>query len=188
MKCLQCNTETSNPKFCSRSCSASYTNTHQPKRKKSLIQCCVPGCANPARWGKRSRCETHYLDYLTRKEVKGNTPIGDFRKKESVSKDRSWVNVHIRQFARIHFKHLTEMPCANCGYDKHVELCHIQPISSFPDSATVFEVNATDNIIQLCPNCHWELDHGLLNISFCKRTQSFLNLTTFTILFLEQCS
>lgn len=168
MKCLQCGVVTPNPKFCSRSCSASFTNTHQPKRKKSFIKCCVPDCSNPARWSSNTRCKEHHLEFKNRKEVKGNTPIGIFREKESVSKDRSWINVHIRQFARIHYKHLTEKPCAYCGYSKHVELCHIRPVSTFPDSATVFEVNAANNIIQLCPNCHWELDHGLLNISSIK--------------------
>ncbi len=26
------------------------------------------------------------------------------------------------------------------------------------------EVNSKDNIIQLCPNCHWEFDKGLLSL------------------------
>ena len=33
MKCLCCNNETSNPKFCNSSCAASYNNTTSPKRK-----------------------------------------------------------------------------------------------------------------------------------------------------------
>jgi hypothetical protein len=33
MTCLSCGSETSNPKFCSRSCAVSYNNKAQPKRK-----------------------------------------------------------------------------------------------------------------------------------------------------------
>jgi predicted HNH restriction endonuclease len=25
-------------------------------------------------------------------------------------------------------------------------------------------VNALDNLVGLCPNCHWEFDHGLLQL------------------------
>ena len=49
--------------------------------------------------------------------------------------------------------------CEKCGYDKHVEFCHIKPIKDFPETSTIREVNAKENIIALCPNCHWEFDH-----------------------------
>jgi hypothetical protein len=25
-------------------------------------------------------------------------------------------------------------------------------------------VNSLDNLVGLCPNCHWEFDHGLLQL------------------------
>ncbi|QGH78991.1 HNH endonuclease [Streptomyces phage TomSawyer] len=55
--------------------------------------------------------------------------------------------------------------CAVCGYTNHVEVAHIKAIASFPDSATAAEVNATTNLIGLCPNHHWEYDNGVLSIS-----------------------
>ena len=73
--------------------------------------------------------------------------------------------VYIRSYARSWFKHLTKLPCANCGYKKHVELCHIKAINSFSNDTMIGVVNSKENIIQLCPNCHWELDHGLLDLS-----------------------
>ena len=51
------------------------------------------------------------------------------------------------------------MPCAKCGYDKHVELAHIKPISKFGDESKLSDVNSENNVIQLCPNCHWEFDN-----------------------------
>jgi hypothetical protein len=49
--------------------------------------------------------------------------------------------------------------CERCGYDKHVEACHIKPISSFPEDALIDTINSPNNLLALCPNCHWELDN-----------------------------
>ena len=54
--------------------------------------------------------------------------------------------------------------CQKCSYDKHVELCHIKPINSFDDSATVGEINDPKNLLVLCPNHHWEFDNGILKL------------------------
>lgn len=54
--------------------------------------------------------------------------------------------------------------CNVCSYNKHVEICHIKPVSKFPGTALVKEINDINNLIALCPNCHWEFDHGLLNL------------------------
>ena len=63
----------------------------------------------------------------------------------------------IRGRARTQYKHIKV--CEHCGYSKHVEVCHIKPISSFSDDSLVSEVNDRSNIKILCPNCHWEFDH-----------------------------
>lgn len=54
-----------------------------------------------------------------------------------------------------------EKICQNCGYSKHVEVCHIKPVSKFPDTAKLDEVNNITNLLLLCPNCHYEFDHFL---------------------------
>jgi len=92
-----------------------------------------------------------------------NRTLGYIRKKRSHN-HRASLHADIRGHARSYFKELTKAPCANCNYDKHVQLCHIKAVSSFPDSALVREVNHKDNIIQLCPNCHWEFDKSDLTI------------------------
>ncbi len=51
-----------------------------------------------------------------------------------------------------------------CGYSKHVEICHKQAVSLFPDTATMIEINNLANLLALCPNCHWEFDNGLLKL------------------------
>lgn len=53
--------------------------------------------------------------------------------------------------------------CSVCGYDKHVEICHIKPVSSY-NVETILEINDISNLIALCPNHHWEFDKGILDI------------------------
>jgi hypothetical protein len=54
-----------------------------------------------------------------------------------------------------------------CGYSRHVDVCHLRPVASFPPSATIAEVNAQDNLAAFCPTHHWELDAGLLQDLSC---------------------
>jgi len=54
--------------------------------------------------------------------------------------------------------------CQNCQYDRHIEVCHIKPISEFSEDTLIDDINTPDNILILCPNCHWEFDNGELSI------------------------
>ena len=155
MNCLNCNKETNNPKFCSKSCSAIYTNKAYPKRKTKRT-CIV--CGDSVQTYRDSRCqvckEEHKLNHYR------NKTVGEYREKLSVKgKHPSWCHSHVRAFARSWLKHLTQQPCRHCGYDKHVELAHIKDVASFPDDALLGEINAEGNVIPLCPNCHWEFDN-----------------------------
>lgn len=155
--CLHCNKETKNPKYCSKKCANTHNNTLFPKRQTKK-RCVV--CNDPVKSWRNNRCEQHTKEYKNFMERYKNKTLGEYRNLNSVKgKHPSWVHAHIRQFARSWFKHLVKLPCAHCGYDKHVELAHIKEISSFQDSALISEVNSPDNIIQLCPNCHWEFDN-----------------------------
>ena len=51
--------------------------------------------------------------------------------------------------------------CNVCQYNKYVEVCHIKAIADFTPNQTINEVNSLTNLKYLCPNHHWELDHGL---------------------------
>jgi len=63
----------------------------------------------------------------------------------------------IRGRARSMYKHIKT--CQSCGYDKHVEICHIKPIHKFSEDTLISVVNDPSNILVLCRNCHWEHDH-----------------------------
>ena len=65
----------------------------------------------------------------------------------------------VRTRARAIAKKLGLDKCSNCGYDKHVEIAHIKAISTFDNSTLISVINSKENLMALCPNCHWELDN-----------------------------
>lgn len=155
--CAQCGTETKNPKFCSRSCTAVYNNKIFPKRKLNKL-CNKESCNNVVKSYRHVLCELHFNEQKNNKfEHKTIAQCRDFYSLKG--KHKSWLNVRIRQYARLWHKDLTKLPCFKCGYNKHVELAHIKPVSSFPDDTLIKVVNSKENVIQLCPNCHWEFDN-----------------------------
>jgi 5-methylcytosine-specific restriction endonuclease McrA len=163
--CINCNKETNNPKFCSSSCAAIVTNKLYPKRKTKKT--CTK-CGKPVKSYRHTLCEKHHKEYTeTRYDYFQTLPLKEYWNRKCLTNlHTSSKNAHIRGLARSKYKDLIKLPCANCGYDKHVELCHIKPLSSFSEDQTVGEANARNNIIQLCRNCHWEFDHGLLFLDF----------------------
>lgn len=148
MNCELCNKETSNPKYCSKRCSAISTNKKYPKRTKTL-KC--RKCDN-LRDGNSFYCKDHRVKLFkqTLSEV-----IYKFHHKSSAF---ALVRNRARSVCKRKF-------CENCGYDKHVEICHIKAISKFPSDTLVSEINSSSNLLALCPNCHWEFDNGILKIS-----------------------
>lgn len=43
-------------------------------------------------------------------------------------------------------------------------MAHIKAVSEFSDDTLISEINDINNLVGLCPNHHWEYDHGLLNL------------------------
>jgi ribosomal protein L37E len=84
---------------------------------------------------------------------------------EIQNKRKYQISSVIRSCARVIYKK-SDRPkyCSVCGYSKHYEVCHMKAINSFSPSIMISEINNLDNLVALCPNCHWELDNGLLEI------------------------
>lgn len=81
--------------------------------------------------------------------------LGDKIYKQNKADKYSYVRSWSRQIAL----KLGWNKCSKCGYDKHVEICHIKPIHTFSEDTLLTEINDVSNLIALCPNCHWELDN-----------------------------
>lgn len=143
--CISCSKPTKNPKFCSRDCAARTNNKLYPKRKlikkcktcNTFIRSTVTYCKN---------CKITVQDYML-KEV-----MYDKHHKSSAF-------ALVRSRARQVIKTLGISACEKCGYNKHVEACHIKPIADFELTTKLSIINDRSNLLALCPNCHWELDN-----------------------------
>ena len=144
-----------NHHFCTRSCATSFRNH---SRKRTCIY-----CGNKYLYDKNI-CTTNSCKACVEKRYKDikNLTIKDYIHSTSVkSKHQSYKYHRIRQFAKTWNSDRPKI-CQYCGYDLHIEYCHIRHISSFPEDTLLSIINASDNIYILCPNHHWEFDNGYL--------------------------
>lgn len=159
--CLQCGILTKNRKFCSKKCVGKARVSRNPNLSIDVVPTCSRDyCDNKVRSGSsyNSLCEECYKIYRSMRYMQ--MTLGKY--KEECKRNREAirsVSCNLRYFAISWNKDLTKLPCAKCGYNKHVEMAHIKPIPDFSDDAILFEISGKQNIIQLCPNCHWEFDN-----------------------------
>lgn len=100
--------------------------------------------------------------YVKTEQIKRATYAQYIEMSSVKNKHPSWKAAHVRGFNRNWNKDLINLPCQVCGYSTHIELAHIRPVSAFPETATLGEINAPSNMLVLCRNHHWEFDHGHL--------------------------
>jgi hypothetical protein len=93
-----------------------------------------------------------------------NITVKDCKDKYNRGNKANWRSV-VSSRARAKYSDILQNPlCDRCGYSEHVEVCHIRPVHSFSDDTLLDSINDDSNVIFLCPNCHWEFDHGRLTI------------------------
>ncbi len=135
MKCKNCSIQTSNPSFCSLSCSTSYANKNKPKRKKVEKLCKL--CDKIV--DKRSTvCKEHRKIYRIEEWLNGEWSGGS--------------NTRLSTSVRNFLLQEADYTC-KCGFN-----------TPHPtDGASILEVNHIDgdgsnhrreNLEILCPNCH----------------------------------
>lgn len=175
VQCLHCNKsfektirqlELHPNSFCNNSCSAAFNNKGICRNKKKPTKTCVcKKCLCEYQYHpKNHRNETYCIS--CKKIIKQDYANYNHHRDKHIGSYRVTEKKHasVRLFNRSWNKHLTKLPCACCGYNKYVELAHIKPVASFPDEVLLSEVNNELNIVQLCPNCHWELDNGHMKV------------------------
>jgi len=131
--CKNCGNKTLNPSFCSRSCAAKYNNNRLGTGKT-----------------KTKEPKEDYWELKTLADVR------------ATAGPRSSRYAFLRQHARKVAYDAKDSVCENCAYDKHTHVCHIRDIKDFPAETLVTVVNSIENLVVLCPNCHWEFDNGHL--------------------------
>lgn len=154
-RCLKCSKETKNPRFCSRNCAAIYNNTSVIKRKlKNKCKTCdtlIKAC--------NSYCKACFQKERLWKDMTLQEAMDRYK---FLHKCASFALVRYR--AKVVMKDVPNI-CVSCGYSKHTEVCHIKAISDYPMTTLISEINKKENLIKLCPNCHWESEHGDLDIN-----------------------
>lgn len=156
--CRQCGKITNNPTYCSRSCAATYNNKVVIKRKITTERKCKY-CNQSLGMGYRGpkvciECSHNSVDWYT-------ITLKEYRDKYGTAQ----LHSRLRNLSRaIYKKHKLSEICVKCGYNKHIQVCHIKPQKDFLETESIGLVNELTNLIGLCPNCHWEFDHGLLKI------------------------
>ena len=154
--CVTCGKPTMNPKFCSRSCSAKYNNKLKPKRlPEGSCFSCGTIISSTRKYCKSCKISFCSVDYSSRTLADCKTIYG------SRNSYITSVREHARKIGR---ENDLLNSCKVCGYQRCVQCCHKKPVSHFPETATLAEVNDPTNLVGLCPTHHWELDHGFLNI------------------------
>ena len=155
--------------FCNRSCSATYNNKiTKLKHGLNIVkeyecsQCNKVFKSDDGIINKHTTCSTVCWQEaeMKTKTIKDTIRIGTNR-----------YNL-IRQNARSYSKYIYPRHCMLCSYDKHIEVCHVKDIKDFDVNLSMYEVNNKYNLIHLCPNCHWEFDHDLINISIITEAQN----------------
>ena len=153
--CLHCGAATANAKYCSRSCANRVNGSLFPSRKRIARNCKHCGTKLLARRTTCDNCNSSFVDWQT-------ISIQQLR-----AKALQQYAAQIRSLARAAYRKSSRpKQCAVCGYATHYEVCHIEPINNFLPSDFVADANKLSNLVALCPNHHWEFDHGMLSIEF----------------------
>jgi len=148
-----------NPNYCLYCGKVILPRKNDKLKDVKIKKFCDRSCANRARPIKPKKI----------KELKGrpDAAILNRTKGELFSSLSNWQSARscIRKSAdKIYSKYYPERKCIICGYDKYVEVCHKKPVSKFPDTALIKEINDIDNLVGLCRNHHWEFDKKLIKL------------------------
>ena len=159
-------TDIRSKRFCNRSCAAAYNNHAYPKRKRSdnrpMISCHSCGILINTGDLRRRYCDT--CKYQSRRVVNAlgkRTKEGLFSSSANWQSARSSLRIHA---CKVYARSNKARECVACGYSLHVNIAHRRPVSAFPDTALISEINHISNLVALCPNHHWEFDHGFLTL------------------------
>lgn len=119
--------------FCNKSCAAKFNNSKVHKRIKKI---------------KVLKERILQIEHITKEEL--------FSLRSNYQSARSAIRKHAQI---IYEKSNKPKFCTKCGYSIHYQVAHIKPVSDFSNDTLISDINHIDNLIALCPNCHWEFDH-----------------------------
>jgi hypothetical protein len=138
-KCKKCNKETSNPKFCGHSCSASYSN---PRKKPTYYRDCR-NCDSPIVGSTKKNnvyCDTDCANDHVRAQTLEKVLAGECAQRKTIRKYLTQERGHQCQVCGI---------AEWNGQPAPIEIDHIDGDWTNDDPV---------NIRLICPNCHAQTD------------------------------
>lgn len=187
--------ETKNKKFCSKSCSAKYSNSRRISHSgwvgisktdsisddnllkifnesNSIVEFkkginYKGSLSKTGHIAKRLESLGVCLDDIDASKT-ATLKRESMTKGELFAKRKTWQSARgsIQRWAQQQYEK-SDKPkyCLICNYP-YYEIAHITAVSDFPDCATISEINSIDNLIALCRNHHYEYDNDLLTKEF----------------------
>lgn len=142
MLCIKCSKETSNPKFCSRSCSVSYSNHAKPKVARLIAKCSFCKKDFHAKRPKQQHCT---IDCQRQHRINTIETNGAFM--PSWNNNKSIRNYLIQKHGNLC------MICGQCANNWNGK-----PITLIVDHINgKANDNTLSNIRIICPNCDCQL-------------------------------
>jgi hypothetical protein len=143
--CINCQQETPNPRFCSRSCSATFNNLAKPKKGITSCRFCniqIQKTKNNSGFYCSNKCQLQYQNKIS---------IGKWISREKPG--HTGKTYQLSPIIRNYLKETRGSACESCGWDGHhpddnASLTEIDHIDG--DASNSF----IENLRILCPNCH----------------------------------
>lgn len=142
-KCFNCEAETTNAKYCSRSCAVKTNNTTQPKRKKKDSRECA-SCGVKTYNAKycTNKCQYAYTNSQRIDQwLNGDVAAG--------SSDSGFMSKTVRNWMLEQADH----KCTRCGWNEIHPLTGKCPLEVDHVNGDPKD-NRIENLRVLCPNCH----------------------------------
>lgn len=162
--CLQCNQiihvknkvqEARVKKFCNQSCAVTYSNFNRVRKDKFCKKCKSIFLPLSLQNKICSKCKIKIstLPETTKREL--------FQRCKNYQSARSIIT---HNALKIYNESGKPRICFICSYERFVDVCHIQDVKDFPDSAFIKEINAITNLVTLCPTHHTEFDNHVFSL------------------------
>ena len=157
-------------KFCGHTCSARQSNANRFEPWK-----CKRCGKTEGRLTKGSKlCGACQTEFRSDRTILRSTMTAGEARLRYAKHGKANSNTLIRMRARTTLLRRGACKCMFCGYSHHVEVAHIRAVAGFHNSAMIAEINHIENLLALCPNCHWEFDHGMLSIELIKKSCHYI--------------
>jgi hypothetical protein len=132
-KCVNCKQDTNNPKFCSKSCSASFNNRITKVKSRGTCKYCNKDLTKTNRTYCSNQCQANYNKQKVALIIEANRP-------SSHNKLRNYL---IQKFGPV---------CMECGWSKKNPITKKVPIEIDHKDGNS-QNNTLNNVRLLCPNC-----------------------------------